>query len=169
MQIDSTYTDFSIWLNSWLTPGVIVSLSIILLTLYLYRKDKNKMRPTMSNIEGIFDEYGSRLLFTVISNNPAGSRCGKLFIYKKLFWKFFINETRIPYKRNKEFLNPQRGETIPKYLIEGQETFITILDSNLLTKEGIYKLAFYTSDGYCSNNYPHLLGNLFQPTLQSPE
>ena len=126
MQSDSTITGISIWLNSWLSPVIIIGALTILIPIYLYWKTKQKIRPTMSNIEGIFDEYGSRLLFTIISNNPAGSRCGKLFISKKLFGKIFISKTRINYQRNKEFLNPQRGETIPKYLIKGQQTFITI-------------------------------------------
>lgn len=166
MQIDSLNTSFSIWSTAWFSPTIIIGGLTILIMVYLHWMNKRKMRPTMSSIEGIFDEYGSRLLFTIISNNPAGSRCGKLYISKKFFKIFFINKTRINYQINEEFLNPQRGETIPKYIIQGQETFVTILDSNILTKDGNYRLTFSTSDGNCSNNYSHLLGRLFQYTSQ---
>jgi|SRR3989339_223165 len=170
MQIDSAVSiHFPNLLNSWLTPSTIVGVLAILVPLLLHWNNKRKLRPTMSHIEGIFDEYGSRLLFTIISNNPAGSRCGKLVISKKLFWKIFIQKTRIDYKINKRFLNPPRGETIPKYLIQGQETFITLLDSEFVKTDGIYKLTFYTSDGSCSNNFSHRLGKLFNRILQSPK
>ena len=170
MQIDSAVSiHFPNLLNSWLTPSTIVGVLAILVPLLLHWNNKRKLRPTMSHIEGIFDEYGSRLLFTIISNNPAGSRCGKLVISKKLIWKIFIQKTRIDYKTNKQFLNPPRGETIPKYLIKGQETFITLLDSKFVKTDGIFKLTFYTSDGYCSNNFSHYLGKLFERILRPPD
>ena len=169
MQNDLTYTNLFTWLSSWLNPAVILPALAVLIPLFLYWRSKRRMRPTMSNIEGIFDEYGSRLLFTVISNNPAGSRVNKLFISERFLKFFFIHRRRINYQRNKPFLNPPRGETIPKYIIQGQETFVTLLDSNLVTKEAIYKLTFYTSDGSCSNVFPHQLGKLFQPVTHKPE
>ena len=155
MQIDSSKIIGQNPLNDWIAPGVVLAIVAILIPIVLHYSNKRKLRPTMSNIEGIFDEYGSRLLFTIISNNPADSRVGKLFISERFLKFFFINKRRISYQRNKQFLNPPRGETIPKYIIQGQETFITLLDSNLVTKEAIYKLTFYTSDGSCSNIFPH--------------
>lgn len=163
MRSDSTNFDFFTWLN----PNIIFPALAVCIPLFLYWLSKRKMRPTMSNVEFILDEYGPRLLFTIISNNPAGSRTKKLFISKRFCKIFFKNKTRLIYKNNFEFLNPPVGETIPRYLIKGQETFVAILDLSHLTKNNIYKLIFYTSDGCCSKTYSHYLGNLFNRALQN--
>ncbi|MCK9425539.1 MAG: hypothetical protein M0Q21_05850 [Ignavibacteriaceae bacterium] len=134
---------------------------------------KRKPRPSMSTAEYINDEYGRRLLFTIISTNPNGSAISKkplkveklphkIFRHKKIFYLNSIT--------NKDFLNPKiHYDSIPNWLIKGQESFVATLNDNQLTEEGNYKLTFYTSDGSCSQTltgYFGLLSQLFERELK---
>lgn len=165
MQIDSTNTDLSSWLNSLFRPEILIGLIAILITILFYYIDKRKKRPTMKEPEFIFDQLGARLLFTIISNNSAGTHIGKLVASKRFLKIFYGPKIELAYQPNDEFLTPKIGRTIPDYIIKGQKTFITPISGSLLYEKGIYKITFYTSDGHCSNYYYNTLGDLWLSSI----
>jgi hypothetical protein len=116
-QIDSLSNNEKHFLNGWLEPSTIIGIVTIII-IYLYRHQLNKMKPSFSNIEGIFDSYGNRLLFTIISKNPSGSRRGKLHISKQFILIFYIKRITIFYQIINEFLSKERGDVISKNLIK---------------------------------------------------
>lgn len=123
----------------------------------------------MPAAEYINDEYGRRFLFTVISNNPNGSEILKKPLkVTKLPHKMFRRKNTIYLNilPNEDFLNPKiHYDTIPNWLLKGQESFVATLSDNHLTEKGTYKITFYTSDGSCSKTlegYFGLLSRLYQ-------
>jgi len=142
----------------------IVVLFGFLFSVYQYKQSKKILRPSMPAAQYISDAYGRRLLFTVISNNPKGSEILKKQLKvekvprRKFKRKNIIYLNFIP---NKVFLNSSiHFDSIPNWLIKGQESFVAILADNHLTEEGTYKLTFHTSDGSCSNTLSGYFGLL---------
>lgn len=151
--------------GAWTIIGVVIGFLMLALMILFRWLNKRGTRPSFVSAQGIFDEYGNRILFTIVSNNHAGSRIDKLYISKRFLKIFYLDKTKICYKPNNDFLKPARGEKIPDYLIKGQKSFVTIPHGDLVLKKGFYKLTFSTSDGKCSKIYQHRLNKLFQLSL----
>jgi hypothetical protein len=131
-----------------------------------------KNRPSMPTAQGINDEMGRRILFTVISNNPTGSEiCKKPLKVEEIPHKIFHrkNILYLDFVANKDFLKDENYfDSVSEWTLKGQQSFVAKLNDSQLTKEGTYKLTFYTSDGKCSHNisgYFGLLSNLLYPGI----
>lgn len=148
--------------------GLVVGIIILGLIYLKINIDKNKLRPSMPTLEVVNDKYGSRFLFSVLPNNPAGS---KILLKPLRVERVKINQWRkrkevyfISFQENTDFLSSDRHNSkIPNWFLREQKTFVALLKNSGISKSGRYKLTFYTSDGSCSNivNYVQMLPENF--------
>ena len=88
----------------------------------------------MPTAQGINDERGRRILFTVISNNPNGSEiCKKPLKVKEIRHNFFRHKNilHLDFIDNEKFLNPNiHFDSIPEWTLKGQKSFVAKLKDN---------------------------------------
>jgi len=144
--------------------GLVVVIIILGLVFLKINKEKKKLCPSMPTIEVIYDEYATRFLFTVLPNNPAGSKILlkplRVERVKSNQWRKRKEVYFISFQENAHFLSPDRDNSrVPDWFLKGKRTFVALLKNSGISKSGKYKLTFYTSDGSCSNtvNYVQML------------
>lgn len=141
----------------WLIGIVIVFIGVVF-PIYIYFHKQKKLRPSMPSAQVIYDEYGARIAFTVVSKNPNGSVVKKMPLKVELItpsnWYKPNKVIVLPFQSHEDYISSKNihYNSFPEWKLIGQKTFAAPFNAHQLPVAGHYRLTFFTEDGNCTGS-----------------